>query len=508
MVERGPAEPSEASTAPAPAEAPPEAPPTTDPPALEPTDFAVAAAQSAPGSDLPVPPAAPTAPLPPAPELPSVDVDFGDPVVPRAPAPYRPMLLTPVPGRVRRTTLRPGGPHGMPAPPETETAAAVLASLAPRAGRPLRASLPPALVEPNRIIEVLGSSVPASPLPSDTPDEADPNREPSSDPPLQSRAAGLPPQRKPRARTSPASNQLPKPTLATAGERPPEPAPVRAEEPARSDENSARSPSERPGDQERRRWWEELFSGDFLRAIPILSPAQLEREVRFVQKSLNLPKGSRVLDLACGAGQHAVELAARGYDVVGFDQSESQLSWAGELARERGQVVRFQHGDMRDLAYDGEFDGIYCWNTSFGYFEEDRNIDVARRMLRALKPGGRLLLDVVNRDHVFLGQPSQNWFEGDGCVCIDDVRADFIASRLRIKRTLMLTSGKNRECNYSLRVYSLHELGKLLHEVGFKILQATGRPEMPGVFFGPESPRVIVLASRPRAKPSEPPPGS
>jgi hypothetical protein len=106
---------------------------------------------------------------------------------------------------------------------------------------------------------------------------------------------------------------------------------------------------------------------------------------------------------------------------------------------------------------------------------------------------------------VFPAQPSQNWFEGDGCVCIDDVRADFITSRLKVKRTLMLSDGKNSECNSSIRLYSLHELGKLLHDVGFKVLQATGRTEMPGVFLGAESPRVIMLASRPRGRSDAPP---
>jgi hypothetical protein len=61
----------------------------------------------------------------------------------------------------------------------------------------------------------------------------------------------------------------------------------------------------------------------------------------------------------------------------------------------------------------------------------------------------------------------------------------------------MLTNGKNRERNYSLRIYGLHELGKILHDVGFKILNVSGRPEMPGVFFGSTSPRIIILASKP-----------
>ncbi len=246
-----------------------------------------------------------------------------------------------------------------------------------------------------------------------------------------------------------------------------------------------------------RKWWEEMFSEEFLRAIPILSPRQLEREVNFIDDALGVARGGRILDLACGAGQHAVELAARGYDLVGFDLSQSQLDWAGGLAQERGQSLQFTYGDMRDLSYVESFDAVYSWNTSFGFFEEEKNCEVAQRVFKALRPGGRFLLDVTNRDFIVAQQPGQTWFEGDGCVCIDDVSIDFITSRMKVKRTLMLTNGKNRECNYSLRIYGLHELGKILHDVGFKILNVSGRPEMPGVFFGSTSPRIIILASRP-----------
>jgi SAM-dependent methyltransferase len=277
--------------------------------------------------------------------------------------------------------------------------------------------------------------------------------------------------------------------------RPPPPS-ARANEKARAELERLDKTDPAPG---ARKWWEEMFSEEFLRAIPILSPRQLQREVDFIDEGLAVARGGRILDLACGAGQHAVELASRGYEVVGYDLSQSQLDWASGLAQERGQRLQFTHGDMRELVYQESFDAVYCWNTSFGFFEEEKNFDVAQRVFKSLRPGGRFLLDVVNRDFVVEQQPGQTWFEGDGCVCIDDVTLDFITSRMKVKRTLMLTNGKNRECTYSVRIYGLHELGKMLHDVGFKILKVSGRPEMPGVFFGSTSPRILILASKPPA---------
>lgn len=245
-----------------------------------------------------------------------------------------------------------------------------------------------------------------------------------------------------------------------------------------------------------RLWWEDLFNDDFLRTSEKLTDEQIAREVDFIEDSLSIEKHGAMLDLACGTGRHAIELARRGYEVVGFDLALAMLARAGDEAQDRDAKLNFVQGDMRDMTFEEQFDGVYCWNTSFGYFEEDRNAQVIDRIHRALKAEGRLLLDVTNRDFLIRQSPSLAWFEGDGCVCMDEMSFDFITSRMKVKRTVMLDDGRSREIEYSMRVYSLHELGKLLHEHGFKVCEVSGRIATPGVFFGNESPRTIILAEK------------
>jgi SAM-dependent methyltransferase len=248
---------------------------------------------------------------------------------------------------------------------------------------------------------------------------------------------------------------------------------------------------------QRRAWWEDLFNEDFVRAMSRLSDQQVRREVDFIEESLGVAPGGVVLDLGCGAGYHAVELASRNYGVVGYDLSLFQLALAADVAQERSQRINFLQGDMREMAFEEMFDGIFCWNTTFGYFDEEKNAAVAQRVFRALRPGGMFLLDVANRDFVAAHQPSQVWYEGDSCVCMDDMSLDFITSRLKVKRSIILDDGRTRESTYSVRLYALHELGKILHDVGFRVTEASGHPSTPGVFFGQCSPRIIILAQRP-----------
>ncbi|HYQ15251.1 MAG TPA: methyltransferase domain-containing protein [Polyangiaceae bacterium] len=292
-----------------------------------------------------------------------------------------------------------------------------------------------------------------------------------------------------------APTPAPPPAPSARAEGKPPPPPKRA--PAPPPAELASSEIERKKAKTKRPWWEELFSEDFVRANWKVSDEQIKREVTFVEESLGVAPGGVVLDLGCGSGQHAVELASRGYGVVGYDLSLYQLALAADNAQERSQKLNFLQGDMREMAFEEMFDGIFCWNTTFGYFEEDKNFSVAERAFRALRPGGMLLVDVMNRDFVAAHTPSSVWFEGDSCVCMDDAVIDYYTSRLRVKRSVILDDGRTRECTYSVRLYSFHELGKLLHEVGFRVTEVSGHPATPGVFLGQASPRILMLAQRP-----------
>jgi len=259
---------------------------------------------------------------------------------------------------------------------------------------------------------------------------------------------------------------------------------------------AARVAEARPSKPRAHPWWEVFFDDDYLRTVRPPTHQQIARQCDFISKRLGLKTGATVLDVGCGLGLQAVELASRGYLSVGLDLSLAMLSRASEEAQARGMKINFLHADMRDMNFEGNFDAVMCIGTTLGYFDDDTNRKVIDRLFRALKPSGVLLIDVVNRDHVIRTQPNLIWFEGDGCVCMEESEFNFFTSRLHVKRTVILETGKQRENEYSLRLYSLHELGQLLHQAGFRVIEVSGREALPGVFFGQESPNMMVVAER------------
>jgi ubiquinone/menaquinone biosynthesis C-methylase UbiE len=122
-----------------------------------------------------------------------------------------------------------------------------------------------------------------------------------------------------------------------------------------------------------------------------------ERLVAFIVHVLGLRPGERLLDLACGSGVHALRLARQGLEVVGLDIAPSLVRHCTEQAAAEGLGnVAFVEGDMRALSYQDEFDALVVLSTSFGFFDDGTNQQVLGSIAQALRPGGWVLLQLLD----------------------------------------------------------------------------------------------------------------
>jgi SAM-dependent methyltransferase len=125
-----------------------------------------------------------------------------------------------------------------------------------------------------------------------------------------------------------------------------------------------------------------------------------EQEVDFLAETLGLTEGSRVLDAGCGPGRHALSLARRGIGVVGVDLSPEFIDLARASSDGLGLAdrVRFEVGDLRELAYESEFDAVICLcQGGFGLLGGGDDEGAAlTRLARALHPGGQLAVSAFN----------------------------------------------------------------------------------------------------------------
>lgn len=125
-------------------------------------------------------------------------------------------------------------------------------------------------------------------------------------------------------------------------------------------------------------------------------------EIEFLIDVLNLPAGAAILDLGCGTGRHAVELARKGYAVTGLDLSSGMLAQARSKAQAAKVAIEWIQADASKFALDKQFDAVICLcEGSFGLLggADDANeqpLAILRNVSRALKPNGKTLFTVLN----------------------------------------------------------------------------------------------------------------
>jgi 2-polyprenyl-3-methyl-5-hydroxy-6-metoxy-1,4-benzoquinol methylase len=147
-----------------------------------------------------------------------------------------------------------------------------------------------------------------------------------------------------------------------------------------------------------KQWYETLFENYARTYDHEVFTQGTSQEIDFIEQEIGFDKKKRILDVGCGTGRHAVELAKRGYTVTGVDLSESQLKRAREKAAEAGVSIRFEQGDARRLDWTNEFDVvlILC-EAGFALMETDEmNFAILQSAARALRSGGICIVTTLN----------------------------------------------------------------------------------------------------------------
>lgn len=241
-------------------------------------------------------------------------------------------------------------------------------------------------------------------------------------------------------------------------------------------------------------WWDGYFDETFVELYrAFLTPERTRREVRGILRLLEIPPGAAVLDLACGWGRHAVELARRGYAVTGLDWSTTLLKHARRRAHRAGVQVEWVQGDMRELPWTGRFDAVLSLFSSLGYFLSDaEDLRVLQAARRALRPGGHLVLETMHRDHVVPHYAERDWWEAPREMTVWAEREwDALAGVSH--ETIRWRQGEREgEKNHAIRVRTATEWLTLLDEAGFEAVECYG--DWAGMPFTHTSENLIVLA--------------
>ena len=199
-----------------------------------------------------------------------------------------------------------------------------------------------------------------------------------------------------------------------------------------------------------------------------------------------------MLDVACGNGRHARQLASKGFQVTGIDLSENSIS---EAENDQSENLHFFVHDMRKLFWINYFDYTFNFFTSFGYFETAGEHEQALRMMStSLRKNGKLVLDYFNPVHAekelipFAEKKTDSvHFEISKKTDATHFIKEIAVHDLETKKT----------SHFSERVakFSSDDLSTLLLQQNLSVKEIFGDYSLSG-FDSTESPRIIIVAEK------------
>lgn len=240
-------------------------------------------------------------------------------------------------------------------------------------------------------------------------------------------------------------------------------------------------------------WWRSHFSGIMLDLWQSLLPRdRAAQDADFLQTACRLPAKGKVLDVPCGEGRVALELAGRGFEVVGVDISPGLLAAARQRADERRFTVEWHEADMRHLPWEGVFDAAFCWGDSFGYMDDAGNQQFLAAVQRALKPGGRWAMEMGMVAEVLFPRYREEVSREVGGIRLN-IRRSYHPQQGRLSVEYTLTRDRTEERrSASYRIYSCSEVCRMLERAGFVIDRLYGGPGAP---FQIGAERLCVVAT-------------
>jgi len=258
-------------------------------------------------------------------------------------------------------------------------------------------------------------------------------------------------------------------------------------------------PAQASGNQPARKrgWYDDAFGEHYASIIPNDSDASAELDAAFIRKSAELGAGQTLLDVGCGDGRHCFAFANLGLIVTGLECSLPQLVRAAQRNEATEAGITLLQGDMRSLPRDRTYDAVTCLGSTLGYFEsEEQNKQCLQEMVDVLRPGGKLILQMVNRDNLVAVLPCRSWWQGRGCLVLDVADMNYFTNRMRVHRTVVFEDGRQFEHQMYIRTFSLHELGRMLTGMGMRVVEVSGSRETRGRYYGATSAEIWLVAQR------------
>jgi SAM-dependent methyltransferase len=218
---------------------------------------------------------------------------------------------------------------------------------------------------------------------------------------------------------------------------------------------------------------------------------EVAQEMTFLIELMDLKPRESILDVASGAGRHALELARRGFDrVTALDLSDQLLSIGRRSAKAMGLTVEFTKGDARKPVGRDAYDAaLILGGGAFGLMESDReNQAILEATFTALVPGGRVAVSAMNLLHLVRHGKDLSGF---------DPQTNYLSTTERVQ----IEGDVVEELPLRERYYVFPGLKRDLERAGFRNIMGFGADagRYSSHAITTDSPEILMYAVKPKS---------
>ncbi len=215
---------------------------------------------------------------------------------------------------------------------------------------------------------------------------------------------------------------------------------------------------------------------DIWRAL--MPEALTQKEIEFIISYFELTEGSRVLDIMCGYGRHAIALARKKITVTAVDNLPHYIDEIKQVVAEERLSLNALLKSVTEWEVETEkFDLAMCMGNSLNFYNEEDTILILKKLNESLKKGGSLLINTWALAEIAIKQYSPKaWMEINGYKILTAARYLFRPARVEATTTIISPDGKIETKEAIDYVYSLTEMEKMLLQAGFVLREAYSIP--------------------------------
>lgn len=226
---------------------------------------------------------------------------------------------------------------------------------------------------------------------------------------------------------------------------------------------------------------------------PLLTPQRTRTEIDFLLSKISIPDAGFILDMGCGFGRHSIELAQRGYTVVGIDPSQAMIEAARLASKGLANAPQFIQARAEAYQSDQCFDAVLCLFTTLGQIEDDQdNHHLVGQAASLLNPGGCFFVEVPHRSWVIENLKTNEEFqtpEGRTTIERSYEPSDSIVTEI----FTIETPTERRVFLLRYSIFDVMELAQLLKSSGLKVFDTYGGYQ--DVPFDEASPVIVMFAT-------------